>query len=325
MPFKIIRQDITKLKVDAIVNAANPDLRRGGGVCGAIFAAAGARQLQMACDQLTPIKTGEVAVTPGYDLPAKLIIHAVGPVYRVEEKEQCRKLLEAAYRNSLEAAIAQDCESIAFPLISSGIYGYPKEESLHVATDAIRTFLEDHELKVYLTVFDRAAFRVSQKLLGAVQSFIDENYVKNHDRTAAQSFRTEMPVMRESLPSEDSLDAHFAEMDEPFSQTLFGMIDAKGKTDTEVYKKANIDRKLFSKIRSCKNYLPSKKTVLALAIGLELNLDETDQLLKQAGFALSHAVKFDVIVEYFIIQQKYDIFQINEVLFAYDQPLLGGK
>jgi O-acetyl-ADP-ribose deacetylase (regulator of RNase III) len=364
MPFTIVRQDITKLKADAVVNAANTDLAMGGGVCGAIFKAAGAAQLQAACDKLSPIMTGEAVVTPGFALPAKYIIHAAGPVYRGGSHGE-EKLLRAAYTNSLKRAVENNCGSIAFPLISSGVYGYPKDEALRAAVSAIQDFLAGHDMDVTLAVFDKSAFAVSRELLGAVESYIDEHYVDTYPTqrqlldvelntlsdTGAVSYNTPinmpinmpmpmpMPKMLEAKPAPmpaptgaalapatgaPPLDDLVGNLDEPFSRTLFHLIDAKGKTDVEVYKRANLDRKLFSKIRTGKDYTPSKKTALALAVALELSLDETGDLLERAGYALSHAVKFDVIVEYFIISGKYDVFEINEVLFEYDQPLLGG-
>lgn len=343
MPFTIVRQDITNMKVDAIVNAANTDLQMGGGVCGAIFKAAGAAQLQAACDKLAPIKTGEAVITSGFGLPAKYVIHAVGPVYRDWNKEQNEQHLRAAYTNSLKRAIESNCESIAFPLISSGIYGYPKDEALQVATSAIQDFLIDHDIDVTLVVFDKLSFIVSRELLGAVESYIDEHYVDTHQIKRRQLLDVEQQALFEadervskrkqrlfkdmSAPSVGApapLDDLVGNLDEPFSQMLLRLIDAKGMTDVEVYKRANLDRKLFSKIRSNKGYMPSKRTAIALAVALKLSLDETDDLLERAGYALSHAVKFDVIVEYFIINGKYDVFEINEVLFKYDQPLLGG-
>ena len=335
MPFTIVRQDITRMKVDAIVNAANTDLAMGGGVCGAIFKAAGPARLQAACDKVSPIKTGEAAITPGFDLPAKFVIHAAGPVYSHWNAEQNEQLLRSAYTESLKLARKHKCESIAFPLISSGIYGYPKDEALQAATAAIKDFLEGHDMDVYLAIFDRVAFAVSEELLGAVESYIDENYADTHqvhrrkllnveykalsDAAAPPSFAKAAPV----APAK-GLDDLMDELDEPFNTALLRLIDAKGKTDAEVYKRANIDRKLFSKIRTGKGYMPGKRTILALAIALELTLDETDDLLERAGYALSHSQKFDVIVEFFIVSGKYDIFEINEVLFKYDQPLLGA-
>ena len=342
MPFTIVRQDITKMKVDAIVNAANTDLQMGGGVCGAIFKAAGAAQLQAACDKLAPIKTGEAVITSGFDLPAKFVIHAAGPVYRYQNTEQSEKLLRSAYMESLRLAIENNCESIAFPLISSGIYGYPKDEALQVATAAIQDFLINNDIDITLVVFDKSAFTVSRELLGAVESYIDEHYVDTHqikrrklldvERQAISEADERANIFNEPLLEEmlapigapAPLDDLVGNLDEPFSQMLLRLIDAKGMTDVEVYKRANLDRKLFSKIRSNKGYMPSKRTAIALAVALKLSLDETDDLLERAGYALSHAVKFDVIVEYFIANGKYDVFAINEVLFEYDQPLLGG-
>ena len=340
MPFTIVRQDITKMNTDAVVNAANTELRMGGGVCGAIFRAAGAEDLQRACDRVAPIKTGEAVITPGFRLSAKYVIHAAGPVYSRWSKEKSAALLYSAYMESLKLAKENQCRSIAFPLISSGIYGYPKDEALQVAASAIRDFLQEHDMDVYLAVFDKAAFLVSEQLMGEVKSYIDENYVGDHfikrRRILDEPDLPEenvCPVARAAFfegvapsPATEnlSLEDMIAGLDEPFSDTLFRLIDSKGMTDVEVYKKANISRKLFSKIRSGKGYTPKKPTILALAVALELTLDETEALLKRAGYALSHSRLFDVIVEYFIVSGRYNIFDINQVLFQYDQPLLGA-
>lgn len=339
MPFKIIRQDITKMKVDAIVNAANTNLRMGGGVCGAIFRAAGPDLLQAACDQLAPIRTGEAVITPGFGLPAKFVIHTAGPVYDRYSSQESERLLRSAYWESLQLALDNDCQSIAFPLISSGIYGYPKDQALQVATSTIRNFLDDHDMEVSLVLFDKSAFVISKDLLGHVESFIDEHYVQSHELQRRDLLDLEQEALfaedlryldlsveeyAPRIPVLDSLEDLIDNLDEPFSDMLLRLIDAKGLTDVQVYKRANMDRRLFSKIRSNKAYMPSKRTALALAVALELSLDETDAFLERAGYALSRAVKFDVIVEYFIINAVYDIFTINEVLFAYDQPLLGS-
>ena len=343
MPFKLVRNDITKLTVDAIVNAANTELQMGGGVCGAIFAAAGAERLRNACGYLSPIKAGEAVITQGYDLPAKYIIHAVEPVYH-DGKQSEEALLRSYYNNSLELAVKYNCESIAFPLFSSGTHGYPKHDALRVATAAIRDFLCEHDISVLLVVSDMAAFDVSEELLGAVDSYIDEHYAPDEEILRSNLFNVEreaspkVDVMEASMfiayetgtadseatPKGASLDDLIDNLDESFSSTLLRLIDVTGKKDSEVYNRANIDRRLFSKIRSNAHYTPSKPTVLAFAIALELNLYQTEDLLKRAGFALSHSRKFDVIVEYFIQSKQYNIFEINEVLFSYDQPLLGG-
>jgi len=317
----------------------------GGGVCGAIFSAAGADQLQADCDRYAPIQTGEAVITQGFALPATYIIHAAGPVYR-DGKRGEEALLRACYTNALKLAVAHNCETIAFPLISSGIYGYPKADALRVATAAIRDFISENDINVSLVVFDKESLAVSGDLLGVVESYIDEHYVEENqvsrrsllivEKDALRDdgmMRLDMPLpLREvdeifeiaSVPIDTSLDAIVGNLDEPFSTTLLRLIDATGKKDAEVYIRANIDRRLFSKIRGNANYSPSKTTVLAFAVALELTLDQTRDLLERAGFALSHSRKFDVIVEYFIQSCKYDIYQINEVLFSYDQPLLGG-
>ena len=347
MPFTIVRQDITKIKADAIVNAANTDLREGGGVCGAIFRAAGADLLRGACEALAPIQPGEAVITPGFGLRAKYIIHAAGPVYQKSHREQSEQLLRAAYASALKRAVEHRCESVAFPLISSGIYGYPKDEALRVASSAIQGFLDDHEMSVTLAVFDQTAFTLSRELQGAVESYIDENYVlARQDRRRRlrgeqseslydeHDFRPSAAVkysIREELPDDDiqaavarAIESFTDQLDEPFSDALLRLIDLKGMTDVEVYKRANLDRKHFSKIRAGKGYMPGKKTVIALAIALRLSPGEARDLLRQAGFALSRSQLFDVIIQYFIDNGRYDIFEINEVLFKYDQPLLGG-
>ena len=341
MPFTIVRQDITKMQADAIVNAANTALQMGGGVCGAIFRAAGAERLQEACDTVAPIQTGQAAITPGFDLPAKYVIHAAGPVYSPWHKGRCHEQLRSAYIESMKLAVENGCESIAFPLISSGIYGYPKDEALEVARQAIEDFLQQHDLEIYLAVFDKSSFLISEALLGKVESYIDQHYVDTHQPRRRGLLAADEMALTQALPSysapvsaapsmmpttmpQKGLDELMDDLDEPFSTALLKLIDAKGKTDVEVYKRANIDRKLFNKIKNVKGYTPKKPTILALAIALELTLPEVEKLLERAGYALSHASKFDVIVEFFIVNKNYNIFELNEVLFTYDQPLLGA-
>ena len=284
MPFTIIRQDITRMQVDAIVNAANTQLAMGGGVCGAIFRAAGPTRLQAACDKVSPIQTGEAAITPGFDLPAKYVIHAAGPVYQQWNPAESARLLRSAYRSSLELAEKNHCTSIAFPLISSGIYGYPKDQALEVAISAIREFLADHDMDVYLVIFDRVSFAVGKELLGAVESYIDEHYVDAHPISRRKLLDVEYQAMDSAMmapppvqAASQALDDWMEQLDEPFNTTLLRLIDAKGMAATEVYKRANIDRKLFSKIRTGKGYTPSKRTILALAIALKLTLAAGDR------------------------------------------------
>lgn len=325
MPLQIVRNDITKMKCDAIVNAANSTLLGGGGVDGAIHKAAG-KGLLFECMKLGGCKTGEAKITGGYNLPCKYIIHTVGPVWKGGHFGE-EKLLRSCYRESLLLAKKNDCESVAFPLISAGVYGYPKDKALQVAVDEISSFLFENDMTVYIVVFDQKSFNISQKLVSDIREYIDERYVEKH--AAMESIRlTMMPPMAvsdmASKKSLDSLDNALKQIDESFSQMLLRKIDEKGMTDSECYKKANVDRKLFSKIRSDIHYKTSKNTAIAFAIELELDLDETKELLMKAGFALSHSNKFDIIIEYFIVNGNYNIFEINEVLFAFDQALLGA-
>ena len=334
MPLEIVRNDITKMTVDAIVNAANESLLGGGGVDGAIHYAAGAGLLAE-CKTLGGCKTGKAKITGGYKLPAKYVIHTVGPIYD-DGKHGEKALLESCYRESLALAKAHNCETVAFPLISSGVYGYPKDQALKVAIDVISDFLLENEMKVYIVIFDKAAYKISEKLFSDIAEYIDDNYVEEHTDYRREIMRMNMPMQasigmfeadlcecKAMMPEED-LDAKLKQIDESFSQMLLRKIDEKGMTDAECYKKANIDRKLFSKIRSDVNYKPSKPTAIAFAISLELSLDETEDMLKKAGFALSHSNKFDIVIEYFISKGIYNIFEINEALFAFDQSLLGA-
>lgn len=335
MPLEIIRQDITKMSVDAIVNAANTALQMGGGVCGAIFKAAGVDKLQAACNKLAPIQTGEAVITPGFNLPAKYIIHTAGPVYR-DGKHGEAKLLRSCYVNSLKRALENNCESVAFPLISSGIYGYPKDKALDVAVSAIREYLETHDMDIYLTVFSKEALKVSLNLLGEVARYIDEHYVEERwdirrdqrlldvEIKALNRTYEQATHLRTSISAAQTTSS-FEIIDEPFSKALLKLIDSKGMTDVEVYKRANLTRQLFHTIRTHEDYVPSKKTALALSIALKLSLEETECLIRRAGYALSHSSKMDIIIEYFIINDNYSIDEINKVLFEYDQPLLGAR
>jgi O-acetyl-ADP-ribose deacetylase (regulator of RNase III) len=329
MPFTILRNDITKMKVDAIVNAANTSLQKGGGVCGATFKAAGPEKLQAECAALGGCKTGQAVITSGFKLPAKYIIHTPGPIWKGGQQGE-EALLRQCYTNSLLLAEEYGLESIAFPLISAGIYGYPKKEALEVAVTAIQDFLEHSEMDVFLVVFDKVAVEISEELLGAVQAYIDEHYYQEDllEVSVPQDIMydkvSEMDPGTSQMDTIAGLESLIGNLDEPFSQTLLRLIDAKGSTDVEVYKRANMDRKLFSKIRSNRGYTPSKKTAVALAIALELNLAEAEDLLARAGYALSSSQIFDVLIRFFISKGKYDMYEINQTLFYFDQPLLGS-
>jgi len=343
MPLEIVRNDITQMAVDAIVNAAKESLLGGGGVDGCIHRAAGPGLLA-ACKTLGGCKTGDAKITKAYRLPCKYVIHTVGPVWNGGQYGEKEKLV-SCYRTSLALAKALGCETVAFPLISSGIYGYPKDQALRVAVDTIGEFLMEHDMTVYIVIFDRAAYQISGKLFANIAAYIDDHYVDEHTDSHRERLRRlsrleskATKVCEDAAPdfmaapcapmamrvAGTSLDDMLGELDAGFSETLLKLIDRTGKKDSEIYKKANIDRKLFSKIRNNPAYKPSKTTAIAFAIALELDLEETRDFIARAGFALSHSNKFDVIIEYFIKQKNYDIFEINEALFAFDQSLLGA-
>ena len=355
MPLLLVRNDITRMTVDAIVNAANPSLLGGGGVDGAIHRAAGPELLKE-CRTLGGCQTGDAKITGAYRLHARYVIHTVGPIWRGGGHGE-EHLLRSCYRRSLELAADRGCETVAFPLISSGVYGYPKADAFRVATEAISAFLADHDLTVYLVLFDRAAYLQGDRF-GDVQSFIDDAYAEtelkrprnlysnrwakeprdamadtgefcavqesaSEDAWHAQMAPSALPKPLASEKGKD-LDDMLRQLDEGFSTTLLKLIDQKGLTDVQCYKKANIDRKLFSKIRSDPRYKPSKTTAVAFALALELTLPEAQSLLSRAGYTLSHSYLSDILVEYCIRQKQYDVLAVNELLFSYDQPLLGS-
>lgn len=338
MPLRIVRNDITKMKVDAIVNAANRRLAGGGGVDGCIHRAAGPMLLEE-CRKLGGCETGSAKVTGAYRLPCRYVIHAVGPRW-IDGRHGEHEALVSCYRTALALAKERNCGTVAFPLISSGIYGYPKDQALRTAIDTIGAFLMENEMTVYLVIFDRKAYQISRKLFADITAYIDDNYADERTDRASERRRLAQMSLTEDLPplaaptgmtlaasapsKAGTLEDMLKQMDESFSEMLLRKIQEKGMTDVQCYKKANIDRKLFSKIRSDKLYKPSKPTAIAFAIALELSLDETKDLLIKAGFALSHSSKFDMIIEYFIQNGKYNVFEINEALFAFDQSLLGG-
>ena len=440
MPFRIIRNDITKVKADAIVNTANPKPVYAAGTDAAIYEAAGAKKLLAERERIGDIETGQVAVTRAFALKAKYIIHTVGPAW-VDGEHGEREAVRDCYRNSLEKAGELGCKSIAFPLIATGIYGFPKADALQIAVSAFSEFLAKNDMHIILVVFDEDSFVLSGKIFSGVDEYIDANYVsekidheyalsapasaaysgaaisdgrrqghipdiiaetelnsamamtfadecvgkapefeekaqkepakKDQKESAKKSKKTgkkaekkaekkdmggepelnlwvkrwefKMPAAtiaepKESAPQEyESEDAipeiretryrrSFTDLvnnvGESWQESLFRLIDEKGYTDTEVYKRANIDRKLFSKIRSHADYQPKKITAIAFALALRLSLDETKDMLGRAGYALSPSSKFDLIIRYFIEHEVYDTYTINLALFDHDQPLL---
>ncbi|NLX83246.1 MAG: macro domain-containing protein [Clostridiales bacterium] len=344
MPLSIIKGDITQVRADALVNAANEWLREGGGVCGALFKKAGRQQMKAACEQLGGCAVGQSVVTPAFDLPARYVIHAVGPMYQDGQRGE-EALLQSAYHSALALASNLGLRSIAFPLISSGIYGYPKQEALQVAKRSIRAFLntQEEELHVTLVLYNQADAQLDPQLRKLLSELIknaqlSEAHRLHREAAASRDIRYLRSIAAdEALKSQEhdllmaqpaaayGLEELIGRMDEGFSASLLKLIDKKGLTDAQVYKRANLDRKHFSKIRSNPNYTPSKLTVLALVIALQLRRDEAEDLLSRAGFALSPSHKTDIIVGHFIDQQVYSIDTINTALFAFDQSLLGAK
>ena len=356
MPFEIVRNDIVNMQVDAVVNTANPNPVIGSGVDSGIHKKAG-HELLAARQKIGCIEFGDAVITPGFGLDAKYVIHTVGPIWEDGNHGE-EQILSSCYRKSLALAKEYECESIAFPLIATGNYGFPKPLALQIAVREISTFLLENEMQIYLVVFDKKAFALSEKLFKSVSSYIDENYIRSKtlDEYGTESIygsRLETRRIRERLkpnnriyedicPSqalEECFDMSTGEaalmdpddwgqllknLDAGFSETLLQLIDRTGKKDSEIYKKANVDRKLFSKIRNNIDYKPSKTTALAFAFALELDVNETKDFIGRAGFALSHSSKFDVIVEYFLVNRNYNVFELNEVLFAFDQPLIGA-
>ena len=359
VPFELIRNDITRMRVDAIVNAANNTLLGGGGVDGAIHRAAGP-QLLAECRTLGGCPTGEARITGGYRLPCRYVIHTVGPIWQGGGSGE-KDLLVSCYLSSLRLAADHGCETVAFPLISAGVYGYPKDQAIRVASDTIRAFLADHDMTVYLVIYDFSAYVISQTLYNGIRAYIsdaeipayveeEESLRKTYLNSPAGARKKEqleinslpphpkekkrtdgmaapsVPFMAcdEADASSASLDEYLAGLDEGFRDMLLRKIDEENITDAACYKRANVDRKLFNKIKNQPDYRPGKSTVLAFAVALRLPLPEIREMLAKAGFSLTHSSKADLIVEYFVLQGIYDVFTINEALFSFDQKLLGS-
>lgn len=376
MPFTIIRNDITQVKADAIVNTANPRPVIGGGTDAAIYHAAGEELLLAERQKIGEIARGDAVSTPAFGLDARYIIHTVGPAW-LDGKHGEREILHSCYKKSLALAAELSCESIAFPLISTGVYGFPRDEALNIALAEISKFLfaYDKDMNVILVVFDRHSLQLSRSLIGDIDEYIDDHSVKElrskeygrsrdvsnrrrrifeerrywgweSEEFDAETFSentalsnnlfdlsSPMPLSPTAAPqaaqsamadaADWDLDDFITKKEDTFQQRLFKLIDERHLEDPAVYKKANIDRKVFSKIRCNENYHPKKKTAIAFAIALELDLPEMRDLLSRAGWALSPGSQFDQIVSYFVVHKNYDIFEINAALFKYDQELLG--
>ena len=351
MPFEIVRNDITMMCVDAIVNTANPRPVIGAGTDSRIHEVAGPKLLE-ARQLIGSIEAGHAAITPAFNLNAAYVIHTVGPVW-LDGKHDEEMLLRSCYENSLSLAVQHGCQSVAFPLISTGNYGFPKDKALQIAISAFSSFLLENEIQIYLVVYDRTSFKLSEKLFQSVASYIDEYYVDAHD--GCSGFleenrrrirrRREMEVCESStilgnIPTRAamdelrpcapmatskamSLEGMLRHTDAGFAETLLKLIDKTGKKDSEIYNRANVSRQHFSKIRNNPDYRPTKPTAIAFAIALELDMEQTMDLIGRAGYTLTNSSKFDVIIRFFIESKNYNMMDINTALFEFDQNLLG--
>ena len=353
MPFEIVRNDIVKMEVDAIVNTANPKPVVGTGVDTAIHKAAGPELLK-AREKIGELKVCEAVATPAFDLPAKYVIHVVGPAW-VDENTVEEEMLARSYRAALDAAAKEKCKSIAFPLLSTGNYGFPKKLSMRIALDVFSKFLMEHEMQIYLTVFGEEAFKLSNTLFRSVQAYIDENYVaskleeeygvdeaayhvgsanlsprmkarrKEQQQYAAEYLAEADLAAPAPLAGKESLADMMDKMDASFSDTLMALIDASGEKPSKIYNSAGVSKQVFSKINSNSNYQPSKATAIAFCLALNLNLEETQDLLARAGFTLSKSSLFDVIIMYCIENKIYNVVFVNDILYEYDLTQIGSK
>ena len=337
MPFEIVRNDITNMRVDAIVNSANPRPVVGLGTDSGIHEKAGP-ELLAARQKIGPIAMGQAVITPAFELRAKYVIHTVGPVWDNGSYGE-EGLLRSCYDESLKIALEHGCQSIAFPLIATNNYGFPKDRAMQIAVSAFSEFLMEHDMMIYLVLFDRDAYQLSEKLFCGVASYIDDHYVDvwetaTYGQKQSIRCRRNLDLCREAAICESaamvpmdkacSLEELLGQADAGFTQTLLELIDKSGKKDSEIYKKANISKQHFSKIRKNPDYKPTKQTAIALALALELDLEETRDLIGRAGYALSNSSKFDLIIRYFIEQKNYNVLEINIALYEFDQSLLGA-
>lgn len=340
MPFRIIRDNLTHVRADALVNTANPYPVIGSGTDRAVYEAAGREALLEERKKIGDIAEGDAAVTPAFSLDARIIIHAVSPVW-IDGKHDEVKKLSSCYTRSMELALENECESIAFPLMAAGSNGFPNDIALRTALDAIQAFLFEHELEVILVVFDKRVFELSSRLFTDIREYILEHEVNDaaaaeyeyHDaedaisnrrrRRSYQTFAKALPDWAFTTPQHAAGHAFMpSKTEDTFQKHLFDLIDESGKTDPEIYKKANLDRKHFAKIRKDENYRPKRETAIALALALELSLDEAQDLIGRAGYTISMSTIFDMIIRYAFENELYDIYDVNAILFDFDQPTL---
>lgn len=348
MPFKIVRNDLTKMQVDVIVNTANDEPTYGSGTDKAVYEAAGVAELLEARQKIGYMEEGQVAITPGFQLPAKYIIHAVSPFYIDGQHGEEQKLRDC-YRESLRLAKQHDCKSIAFPLIATGNFGYPKEEGMRIAVDEINAFLLGQKMMIYLVVFDNKATQLGLNIYPDLEVYIDQNYVSDKreeeygdryfdaepmetplvendfDKCTEESINESVVLSKKEYldffeEKDSAIEERMSHMADTFQEYLLYLIALKGYTNSEVYKRAVVSKQLFSKIRNNSDYHPDKMTAMRLCVGAKLNLTETKDLLARAGYALSPCEKSDIIFSYFIEHHVYDIIEIDIALEEHGLP-----
>ena len=336
MPFVIVRNDISKIRVDAVVNTANPRPVIGLGVDSVIHEKAGP-ELLVARQKIGSIACGSAAITPAFELDAKYVIHTVGPVWDGGSYGE-ETLLRNCYDNSLKLALQNGCESIAFPLISTGNYGFPKDKALQIAIAAFSEFLLEQEMQIYLVVFDRKSYKLSEKLFQDVATYIDQNYVdawemdtygaaepiRNRRRRERIESKTMMPMACEAMVAPMDLDSFLKKKDAGFVETLLELIQKSGHKNSTIYKRANISKQHFSKLINDPKATITKPVAVALALALELDLTQTRDLIGRAGYTLTNSSYFDLVIQFHIENKKYNVVEINCILYEYDQPLLGS-
>ncbi len=324
MAFRIIREDITRVKADAIVNTANPHPVIGGGTDTAIYEAAGKDQLLNARKVIGDIDPGDAVETPAFNLNAKYIIHTVTPIWKGGNNNEF-DILKNAYKNSMELALKLKCKSIAFPLMATGSNGFPKDKALQIALSTIQEFLIENDMKVILVVFDQKAFVLSGKLTNKIKAYIDENYVGQANEREYKYRRNNSVRYQEIEEYEDAVfncqedtielaSIAIEPIDKTFQEKLFEIIDARGIQGPDVYKNY-VSKQVYSKLQSDKNYQPSKTTALALCLSLHLSVEKTEELLRSAGYVLSPSSLSDMIIKACIINKEYDLIQIDLYLF----------
>lgn len=346
MSFKILRNDITKVRADAIVNTANPMPVVGRGTDTAVYEAAGRDKLLAARKEIGVIERGQSAWTPAFNLKkhgVKYIIHTIGVYYRGGLHGE-KDILRSCYTTALQTAAELNCKSVAIPLLASGNYGFPKELALQIAVEEISRFLLEHEIDVFLVVYDKDSYKISEKLFDDVEDFLYDNldgYEEEKELCSKEGVILGAPA--EKLFSEPEISEHIslelsvndsiavrsAKQITPidvdafirttkdklnFQNTLMQLIADRKLDNVTVYKKACIDKKFFSKIISNKDYVPKKHTVMALGLALELPLDEYEAFLASAGYAFMPSSKFDMIVKFCVINQIYNLINVDVIL-----------